>query len=89
MLVFERGAGPTEIPIVGGDDIVDVTGAGDTVCAALALSLASGAGFVEGAWVANCAASVVVMKEGTAVCATEELLSAIDRAARQRDEAPR
>ncbi|MBN1232268.1 MAG: hypothetical protein JXA60_02800 [Candidatus Coatesbacteria bacterium] len=53
-----------KIPICGTTDIVDNTGAGDTVIAAATLSLACGASLREAAIIANCAASVSVMQEG-------------------------
>ena len=45
---------------------IDVTGAGDTVAAALALALARGEDILEAARFANAAAAVVVTKSGTA-----------------------
>jgi D-beta-D-heptose 7-phosphate kinase/D-beta-D-heptose 1-phosphate adenosyltransferase len=51
----------------------DVSGAGDTVSAALALMLASGASFEAATRVANAAASVVVGKQGTATASLAEL----------------
>ena len=51
----------------------DVTGAGDTVVAVLALSLAAGATIEEAANLANLAAGLVVGKLGTAVVTPEEL----------------
>ncbi|MCX8023103.1 MAG: bifunctional ADP-heptose synthase [Syntrophorhabdaceae bacterium] len=65
------------IPISGTDDVTDVTGAGDTVCAALALSLAAGADFLTASRIANYAAGVVVMKRGTATVTVDELRAAI------------
>ncbi len=53
--------------------IKDVTGAGDTLIATLALSLASGAPFTEAARIANIAAGVVVGKAGTAALSHREL----------------
>jgi D-beta-D-heptose 7-phosphate kinase/D-beta-D-heptose 1-phosphate adenosyltransferase len=49
------------------------TGAGDTFAAALALGLAAGAGGPAAAEIASAAAAVVVAKEGTAVCGSDEL----------------
>jgi rfaE bifunctional protein kinase chain/domain len=66
------------IPISGGDEIADVTGAGDTVAAAVTLALASGAGFYDAARIANCAAGIVVMKRGTAVVTADELRKVIE-----------
>ena len=76
MILFERDKDPVEIPVVGPKEIVDVSGAGDTVVAAFGLSLAGGATPEQAARIANCAASVVVMKSGTATCSQEELLTA-------------
>jgi D-beta-D-heptose 7-phosphate kinase/D-beta-D-heptose 1-phosphate adenosyltransferase len=60
-------------------EVADVTGAGDTVIATLALALASGATLVEAVTLANEAAGIVVGKFGPAVVATEELLAAVGR----------
>jgi D-beta-D-heptose 7-phosphate kinase/D-beta-D-heptose 1-phosphate adenosyltransferase len=57
--------------------IRDVSGAGDTVVAVLALLLAMGADFEPAARVANAAASVVVGKSGTATVSTQELRTRI------------
>ena len=59
-------------------EVADVTGAGDTVIATLALALASGASLVEAVAMANEAAGIVVGKFGPAVVAQEELLAAIE-----------
>jgi D-beta-D-heptose 7-phosphate kinase/D-beta-D-heptose 1-phosphate adenosyltransferase len=58
-------------------EVADVTGAGDTVIATLALALASGATLPEAAWLANQAAAVVVGKFGPATVTPEELLSSL------------
>ena len=55
-------------------EVFDVSGAGDTVVAALALALASGADHATAVSLANRAASVVVGKFGTATLTAEELL---------------
>ena len=52
-------------------------GAGDTVVAALALSLCSGASLEEAAVIANHAAGVVVRKVGVATCSHDEVLKSI------------
>jgi bifunctional ADP-heptose synthase (sugar kinase/adenylyltransferase) len=77
MTVFGQGRAPVHVPIFGSDEIADVTGAGDTVAAAVSLSLASGADVVEASCVATYASSIVVMKRGTAVVSSEELLAAV------------
>jgi rfaE bifunctional protein kinase chain/domain len=56
-------------------EVSDVTGAGDTVVATLALALAAGASLVEAAILANHAASVVVGKFGPATVSRDELLA--------------
>jgi rfaE bifunctional protein kinase chain/domain len=59
-------------------EVADVTGAGDTVIATLAVMLASGATISEAARLANEAAGIVVAKFGPATASTPELLAAID-----------
>ncbi|MDP2170187.1 MAG: D-glycero-beta-D-manno-heptose-7-phosphate kinase [Rhodocyclaceae bacterium] len=54
-------------------EVYDVSGAGDTVIATLAVMLASGQTLAEGMRWANRAASVVVGKLGTATCSLAEL----------------
>jgi rfaE bifunctional protein kinase chain/domain len=77
MALFEPKKPTDFIPIVGSDQVTDVTGAGDTVIATFALSLAAGATFGEAARLANHAAGIVVMKRGTATVSAPELLAAI------------
>ncbi len=75
LLVEPEGA--VNIPAVA-REVYDVTGAGDTVIAALVLGLVSGASMLEGAHVANYAAGLVVGKVGTATVNSEELLSELN-----------
>jgi rfaE bifunctional protein kinase chain/domain len=77
MALFERDRATLHIPIVGSDQIADVTGAGDTVIATLTLALSAGATFVEAARLANHAGGLVVMKRGTATVSASELRYAI------------
>jgi len=56
-------------------EVYDVTGAGDTVIAALAGALASGATMLEAANLANHAAGIVVGKVGTATVSADELIA--------------
>ena len=79
MTLFLKNGAMHHIPISGKDDVTDVTGAGDTVCAVSALSLASGADFYTASRIANYAAGIVVMKRGTATVSSEELKQAIER----------
>jgi bifunctional ADP-heptose synthase (sugar kinase/adenylyltransferase) len=76
MALFEPGCPTDHIPIVGSDQIADVTGAGDTVIATFSLALACGATFGEAARLANHAGGLVVMKRGTATVSAKELLAA-------------
>jgi D-beta-D-heptose 7-phosphate kinase/D-beta-D-heptose 1-phosphate adenosyltransferase len=55
-------------------EVSDVTGAGDTVVATLALALAAGATMAEAAMLANHAAGIVVGKFGPATLTAPELL---------------
>jgi len=54
-------------------EVADVTGAGDTVIATLALALAAGASVAEGAALANEAAGISVGKFGAATVSADEL----------------
>lgn len=78
MSLFESGERVTHIPIYGSDEVADVTGAGDTVIATMALALTSGATFFEAAMLSNYAGGVVVMKHGTATVDQRELLEAVE-----------
>jgi D-beta-D-heptose 7-phosphate kinase/D-beta-D-heptose 1-phosphate adenosyltransferase len=56
-------------------EVADVTGAGDTVVATLAMALGAGATLPEAAVLANAAAGIVVGKFGPATVTREELLA--------------
>jgi bifunctional ADP-heptose synthase (sugar kinase/adenylyltransferase) len=88
MALVEGGRPTVHIPIVGSDQISDVTGAGDTVIATLTLALSAGATFEEGAHLANHAGGLVVMKRGTATVSASELRYAISGGAVGRPAAP-
>ena len=75
MSLYEQAAKPLHIPATA-REVFDVTGAGDTVIATAALSLAAGATLTEAAILANMAAGIVVGKLGTATVTSEELLKA-------------
>ena len=77
MSVFEPGRPTVHVPIFGSDEVADVTGAGDTVIATMALAIAAGGSFYEAARLANYAAGLVVMKRGTATVSPDELRDAI------------
>ena len=57
-------------------EVFDVSGAGDTVAATVAVVLAAGASLLDAARLANTAAGVVVGKVGTAVVYPEEISAA-------------
>jgi rfaE bifunctional protein kinase chain/domain len=73
MVVYRRGAVPVRLPVHGSHDAVDVTGAGDTVIATVALALGAGLAVVEAARLANVAGGLVVQKPGTATVSRAEL----------------
>jgi len=61
-------------------EVADVTGAGDTVIATLALALAAGATIAEAARLANEAAGLVVARFGPATVRAAELMAVFERA---------
>jgi D-beta-D-heptose 7-phosphate kinase/D-beta-D-heptose 1-phosphate adenosyltransferase len=73
MSLFSR-SGSHHLPTFA-REVFDVTGAGDTVIATLALARAAGATMEEAALLANHAAGIVVAKVGTATLTRAELLS--------------
>jgi rfaE bifunctional protein kinase chain/domain len=79
MALFVPDSPTVHIPIFGSDEIADVTGAGDTVMATMALALAAGATFELAARLANYAGGLVVMKRGTATVSAAELRDAVKR----------
>lgn len=77
MSLFEKNGNITHIPTVA-KAVFDVTGAGDTVTATVAVCLATGAGIIESTIIANIAAGLVVEKLGTATVTKEELKNRIN-----------
>jgi len=77
MALFERGRAPVRIPTVA-RAVYDVTGAGDTVVAAVGLALAAGATLEVAARLANVAAGLAVEQVGTAAVGAAQLLEALD-----------
>jgi rfaE bifunctional protein kinase chain/domain len=85
LLITRGGDGMTLVEPDGGlhevhsqsRPIYDVTGAGDTVIAVMALALAAGATLRQAAKLANIAGGCVVLKFGTASLSTAELLAAL------------
>lgn len=78
MIVCDQRGHVDTIGIAGSSQATDVTGAGDTVSAVVALALSAGATLAEAARMATFAASVVVMKRGTATANPDEVRAAID-----------
>ena len=76
MTLFQKGAKPVRIPTMA-QDVFDVSGAGDTVIGTFTLARALHADPLDSAYLANCAAGVVVGKVGTAVVSREELLERV------------
>lgn len=68
-------------------EVFDVSGAGDTVVAALAVALASGHALETSVVTANAAAAIAVSKLGTAVVTRAELTAALDRTSHAEDHA--
>jgi len=75
MLIF-TGNQVVQVPTFA-RQVFDVTGAGDTVIAALALGLSSGLNLTEACMVANYAAGVVVGQVGCVPCTAQELVAYI------------
>lgn len=74
MMLLESDGQPVYVETAA-REVYDVTGAGDTVIAALAGALATGATMVEAATLANHAAGIVVGKVGTATATADELIA--------------
>jgi D-beta-D-heptose 7-phosphate kinase / D-beta-D-heptose 1-phosphate adenosyltransferase len=75
MSVIHQGA-ETHLP-TSALQVFDVSGAGDTVVAAMSLGMAAGADPVDAAELANIAAGIVVGKRGTATVSTGEIVAAL------------
>jgi rfaE bifunctional protein kinase chain/domain len=76
-MVLSEGGEVVRIPAVGTEEIVDLTGAGDSVAATLAAALAGGAAVETACRLANHAGAVVVMKEGAATASPAELRESV------------
>jgi rfaE bifunctional protein kinase chain/domain len=78
MSLFERDGEVHHIPAFNRTDVFDVTGAGDTVVAALTLGLILGASAWEAAVLGNLAASIVVRQFGTTPTTQTEMQDALN-----------
>lgn len=88
MSLFEKKKGGirvTHIPTVA-KQVYDVTGAGDTAVATLALALASGAELKDAAMLANLAAGIVVGKIGTSTVTADEIKGVLNERGEKEDE---
>ncbi len=72
-----QGAEPVHIRSASDIEVFDVSGAGDTVIATIAATLAAGGDLVKAASISNVAGSIVVSKVGTAPIRSEELLETL------------
>ncbi len=77
MSLFDPNGKETHIPAFNRTDVFDVTGAGDTVVAALTVGLTVGASFWEAAVLGNLAASIVVRQFGTATTNPTQIKAAL------------
>ncbi|HYH82432.1 MAG TPA: PfkB family carbohydrate kinase, partial [Longimicrobium sp.] len=77
MALRSEGAPTFRIPTVA-REVYDVSGAGDTVTAFVAVALAAGATMEEAAVLANLAAGIEVGKPGVAVVTPDELRAMVD-----------
>jgi rfaE bifunctional protein kinase chain/domain len=77
MTLFLNGSNPVHFKAMA-REVYDVTGAGDTVIATLAASIASGAELSEAAKLANIAAGLVVEQIGTTAVKLSDLRSVLD-----------
>ncbi|MEB3828719.1 D-glycero-beta-D-manno-heptose-7-phosphate kinase [Phormidium sp. CCY1219] len=78
MSLFHPTGTHDRIPAFNRTDVFDVTGAGDTVVAALTLGLTAGGSLWESAVLGNLAASIVVRQFGTATTTPAEMKEALE-----------
>ena len=79
MSLFSKTSDPVHIPTVA-REVFDVSGAGDTVLAALAAGMAAGLGVAEAARLANISAGIAVSKLGTSTVTPTEIINAVSLA---------
>lgn len=77
MTLLARGHAPLHLP-TRAQEVFDVTGAGDTVVASLAVAMAAGLSLPDAVRLSNVAAGQVVGKLGTATVTRPELQKALD-----------
>jgi len=77
MSIFQADGQLIHVTATSASEVFDVTGAGDTVVATLAIALDSGFSLEEASVISNFAAGVVVRKVGTATASVKEVLQDI------------
>ncbi|MBI5095626.1 MAG: bifunctional heptose 7-phosphate kinase/heptose 1-phosphate adenyltransferase [Candidatus Hydrogenedentes bacterium] len=70
--IFDQNGGITDVPITP-RDVVDVTGAGDTVTATVAVTMVAGGSLLDAASLGNYTAGIAVMKRGVVTVPKAEL----------------
>lgn len=76
--IFSRGGATEHVPISRPVRAVDVTGAGDTVDAAIILTVAAGGTLHDAAFLGNLAAGIAVVQEGVVTVSNEEVAAALE-----------
>jgi D-beta-D-heptose 7-phosphate kinase/D-beta-D-heptose 1-phosphate adenosyltransferase len=79
MSLFSQSGEVVHIPTVA-REVFDVSGAGDTVLATLAVGIASGFSMAEAAHLANVAAGIAVGKLGTSIVTPQEIIDTVSLA---------
>ncbi|HVJ94174.1 MAG TPA: PfkB family carbohydrate kinase, partial [Labilithrix sp.] len=77
MTLFRTGISPFHVPAMA-KEVFDVTGAGDTVVATIALALGAGIAFEQAVELASVAAAISVSKRGTSTVSPAELSAALN-----------
>ena len=85
-MILIEATGPIHTVAARAREVFDVSGAGDTVIATMALCHAAGRTLVQAMHIANAAASVVVSKRGTATATMAEVTSELE--AREHPDTP-
>lgn len=78
--LMPRGGRAQHLVSANRSQVFDVTGAGDTLIAVIALALAAGLDLRSAAWLGNAAAGVAVQHLGNVAVTSAELLAALDSA---------
>lgn len=87
MSLYRKGKPPVHLSAKA-REVFDMSGAGDTVAATIALGIAAGLGREQAMHIANIAAGIVVGKRGTATASPAELLTELKAGQRVLNGAP-